>query len=118
MTDIAALAVRNLLNVFGERDPEARAAVIDEIFAESVTFADPDAVVTGRAEVNRKAQALLDNAGPDFVFRPAGGVEVAQNLALLAWHFGPDGQPPVVSGKDILIVEDGRITRLYTLLDR
>ena len=66
--------------------------------------------------VNQKAQALQDQA-PGFVFRAAGPVEVAQNLALISWQFGPEGASPAVSGKDILIVEDGRIAHLYTLLD-
>jgi hypothetical protein len=110
------LAHRNLLGVFAERDPQARADAIKEIYAEHVTFSDPDEVLVGHEALDRKAQQLLDNA-PDFVFRPAGPVRVAQNHAHLPWHFGPDGQPPVVSGVDVSIVADGRITQLYTLLD-
>ncbi|GAA2509265.1 nuclear transport factor 2 family protein [Winogradskya humida] len=113
--DLTELARRNLLDVFGERDPEARAAAINEVFAENVTFTDPEEAVVGRAALNEKAQRLLDSA-PGFVFSAAGEVRVAGNLALLAWNFGPEGQPPVASGTDVSIVEDGRITALYTIL--
>jgi len=113
---MSELAHRNLLGVFGERDPQARAAAIDEIYAEQVTFADPEEVVAGREALNRKAQRLLDEA-PGFGFTPAGPVRVANNLAMLAWQFGPEGAPPVVSGVDVSIIEDGRIVALYTLLD-
>src|SRR5687767_12507698 len=99
------LAYRNLVEVFGERDAERRAKVIREIYAEDVTFADPDEVVVGRDGLDRKAQGLLDGA-PGFVFTPAGEVRVVQNLALLAWHFGPEAGPPAVSGTDISIVAD------------
>ncbi|WP_433132494.1 nuclear transport factor 2 family protein [Micromonospora sp. CA-240977] len=110
------LAYRNLLEVFGERDPRKRAQAISEIYAEDVTFADPDEVVVGWTELGAKAQGLLDGA-PGFVFTPVGDVRVIQNLAMLSWHFGPEGAPPVVGGTDICIIENGLITHLYTALD-
>ncbi|WP_250034406.1 nuclear transport factor 2 family protein [Paractinoplanes maris] len=116
MSRIADLAHRNLLGVFAERDPQKRAAVVAEIYAERVTFADPDETVVGRDALNEKAQQLLDRA-PDFVFSPAGEVRVSGNLAMLAWHLGPAGQPPVASGLDVSIIENDRIVHLYTLLD-
>jgi hypothetical protein len=39
-----------------------------------------------------------------------------QDLAYLAWGFGPAGQPPVVTGVDIGFVAHGKLARLYTLL--
>ncbi|XVV15476.1 nuclear transport factor 2 family protein [Actinoplanes sp. CA-131856] len=110
------LAYRNLLEVFGQRDPEKRAKAIRETYAEDVTFADPDGVVTGWDNLDRKAQDLLDKA-PGFVFAPVGEVRVVQDLTMLAWQFGPEGAAPVVSGVDICIVADGRIRKLYTSLD-
>ncbi|MEU8821639.1 nuclear transport factor 2 family protein [Actinoplanes sp. NPDC048796] len=110
------LAFRNLLEVFGERDPEKRATAIREIYAEDVTFADPDEVVVGWDALDRKAQGLLDKA-PGFVFAAVGEVRVVQDLTMLAWQFGPEGAAPAVSGVDICLVADGRITSLYTMLD-
>jgi hypothetical protein len=114
--ELSDLARRNLLGVFGERDERKRAAVIKDIYAEQVRFADPEGVVIGHEALNAKAQHLLDEA-PDFVFTVAGPAQIAQDLVLLAWHFGPGGAPPVVSGTDISIVENGKISQLYTLLD-
>lgn len=110
------LAHRNLLGVFAERDPEKRLKTIQETYAEDVTFADPDEVVVGWDNLNRKAQGLLDGA-PGFVFTPVGEVQVVQNLTMLSWRFGPEGAPPVVGGTDISIVEDGRIKHLYTAIN-
>jgi SnoaL-like domain len=117
MTDhIAALAHRNLLDVFGQRDPQARATAIRDVYAEDVVFADPEEVVVGREALNAKAQRLLDQA-PDFVFTPVGDVRIVQDLAYLAWQLGPAGAPPAVSGADVSLVKDGRITHLWTILD-
>ncbi|WP_250032209.1 nuclear transport factor 2 family protein [Paractinoplanes maris] len=110
------LAHKNLLEVFGQRDPDARAAAIREVYAEDVTFADPEEVIVGWDALDRKVQRLLDEA-PGFAFTPVGEVRTVQNLTLLSWQLGPAGQPPVVSGTDISIVEDGRIKHLYTMLD-
>ena len=114
--DLTELARRNLLDVFAERDPDKRAAAIEEVYAEQVTFSDPDEVVVGRQALGKKAQQLLDRA-PGFVFSEAGPARVAGNLVILPWRLGPEGQPPVATGVDVSIVEDGRIAHLYTLLD-
>mgnify|MGYP006204399967 CR=1 FL=1 len=72
----------------------------------SVDLPDPGAITE-----------VLDGINPPEVPHFAGEVRVVQDLTLLAWHFGPVGAPPVVSGTDISIVEDGRIRHLYTMLD-
>jgi hypothetical protein len=108
---------QSLLGVFAERDDARRTAAGEEIYADDVTFTDPEGEATGRAALLEKAAALLAGA-PGFVFRAAGPVREAGDLGLLQWHFGPEGQAPVVSGTDVALVRDGRIRALYTLLDR
>lgn len=114
--DPAELARLNLLGVFGERDPEARAAVARRIYTDDVAFADPDGVVVGVPALTAKAGDLLAGA-PGFVFAPVGEVRVVQDVTVLPWTFGPPGAAPVVQGMDICVVEDGRIARMYTLVD-
>ncbi|MEW2511165.1 nuclear transport factor 2 family protein [Streptomyces sp. NPDC046870] len=110
------LAYRNLLEVFGQRDSEARMEAIRETYDENIKFYDPDEVVTGWDALNEKAQKILAES-PGFVFKTAGDVQVSHNLAVLAWQFGPEGEEPVVRGLDISIVENGRIAILHTLID-
>jgi hypothetical protein len=105
----------NLFDVFNERDPERRIAAIAKTYTDDVVFSDPDEIVTGREALNNKAQKLLDKA-PGFVFTAAGPIYENHDLGYLAWHFGPVGQPPVVSGMDIAMVKEGRIATIYTLL--
>ena len=105
----------NLLDVFNQRDGERRRAAMERTYVAEVRFSDPEDSVTGHEALDAKAQQILDGA-PGFVFRPAGDVRVNHDLGYLAWTFGPEGQPPVVRGVDIALVQDGLITRLYTLL--
>lgn len=113
--NIKDLMLANLLEVFGERDPERREAAIARTYAPDVVFTDPDEVTTGHQALNEKAQRLLDGA-PGFVFSPAGPVYENHDLGYLAWDFGPEGHDPVVSGMDICFIADGVIAKVYTLL--
>lgn len=105
----------NLIEVFGERDPGKRRAAIARTYTPDVEFLDPEEVVVGHEALDAKAQRLLDGA-PGFVFTPAGPAYENHDLGYLAWHFGPEGAPPVVSGLDICFVVDGRIAKVYTIL--
>jgi hypothetical protein len=115
MTTIDDLMHANLFGVFAERDPERRMAVVRRTYADGVVFSDPDETVVGHEALSAKAQQILDSS-PGFVFSAAGPVRVNHDLGYLPWGFGPEGQPPVVSGVDIALVEDGLIAKVYTLL--
>jgi hypothetical protein len=49
---------RNLLEVFNEPDPARRAAVIAVTYAEDVVWHEPDRIVRGRKELERRAEEL------------------------------------------------------------
>ncbi len=105
----------NLFAVFSERDPERRAKVIATNYTDDVIWTDPDGTTQGRQALNDQAQKLLDRM-PDFVFSAAGAVHVSRDLGLLAFNLGAPEQPPAVSGIDVVLVREGRIARLYTML--
>ena len=112
---LTSLMRANLFEVFGEREPDRRRAAIARIYTAEVQFIDPEEIVTGHDDLDAKAQRLLDGA-PGFVFSAAGPVYTSHDMGYLAWHFGPEGQPPVVSGMDICFVVDGLIAKVYTIL--
>jgi hypothetical protein len=115
VADVEQLMHANLLEVFGERDAAKRRAAVERTYSADVVFADPDAVVTGHDALDAKAGGLLD-ASPEFVFSPDGPVRVNHDLGYLGWTLGPAGQPPVVRGVDIALVENGLIAKLWTFL--
>jgi hypothetical protein len=115
--DIVALMRRNLLEIFNEREPDKRTAVMAEVYTSSVRFYEPDQTHEGRAAVGVRVGELLGEA-PGFVFAPDGDGAVNQDHGYLRWTMGPEGGPPVVEGTDVASVVDGRIDTLRTFLTR
>ena len=114
---VADLMRRNLLDVFDEPDPERRAAAIAQTYAQDVVWHEEGRrVIRGREALAERAAELRAQA-PDWVFRPDGPVSVNDDIGHLGFHFGPAGQPPVVTGMDIARCEDGVIIELYTFVN-
>jgi hypothetical protein len=112
----AELLERMVEGVFNEPGPARREAVIAEVFTEDVVFTDPDATVTGRTALAATVTALLGQA-PGFRFTANGAAREVGDLGMRPWRLGPPGGDPVASGLDVAQVAEGRITRLWTLLD-
>lgn len=54
---------------------------------------------------------------PGFVFTPIGVPQTFYDAGRLAWGHGPVGEPPKVTGLDVVSVRDGRIVALYAFID-
>jgi hypothetical protein len=105
----------NLHEVFSERDPERRWAAIERTYTEDVRFIDPEGTFVGRQAVNDQAQKLLDGLLKGFVFEEDGPAYAGDDIAVLAWRFGPPAHP-VARGIDILTIRDGRVSAVRTLI--
>jgi len=75
----ADLMRRNLLDVFNEPDPASRAAAIAETYTEDVVWHEPDRIVHGRTDLERRAEELRAE-NPDWVFRPVGPVSELDDI--------------------------------------
>ncbi|MFC7472833.1 nuclear transport factor 2 family protein [Dankookia sp. GCM10030260] len=107
----------NLERVFSERDAAKRAAALDELFVEEPVMYEPTNIVSGRAAISAVVSALLEQFGPDLRFRPEGVAVGHHGVGCLRWQAGPEGGPVTVTGIDAAEVVDGRIARLWVLLD-
>jgi hypothetical protein len=116
-TDHDHLLRSNLARIFNERDPARRAAALDDLYVADPLMYEPDAVVEGRAAIADVAGALLDRFGPDFAFVAEGKAVGHHGFAWLRWHAGPKDGPVMVTGADAAEIVDGRIARLWVLLD-
>lgn len=103
----------NLERVFNERSTVKRAEAVAELFVEEPVMYEPDAVVTGRDAIADVAGKLLERFGPDFSFVPDGVAVGHHGLAILRWH----SRGAAVTGTDAAEIVDGRIARLWVLLD-
>ena len=117
MATAAELLERMVQEVFNEPDPQRRAAAIAEVFTEDVVFVDAERTVTGHDQLAATVTALLGE-GPGLVFTPSGQVRGVGDLGMRPWLLAPPGGEPVLGGLDVVQVVDGRIARLWTVLDR
>jgi hypothetical protein len=115
--DYDRLLRTNLERVFNERDALRRDEAVEEIFIDEPVMFEPDNIVTGRAAISAVAGALLENFGPTFRFVPAGPALGHHGLGLLRWQAGPADGPVVVTGADVVEIVDGRIARLWVMLN-
>jgi len=113
---IQALLSANLFRVFDERDASKRATVVDDTYAEDIIWYEPDAVIQGRAALNARASEMQTQS-PGFKFRADGIMSVSQNMGVLRWYYGPEDQPDMVRGSDVIIVEGGKVKALWTSID-
>lgn len=116
MPTAVALLERMIEDVFNEPDPARRAAAIAEVFTEDVVFTDAERTVTGHEELGATVTGLLAQ-GPGLVFTPAGPFRGVGDLGMRAWRLGPPGGDPVLGGLDVAHVVDGRIARLWTIIE-
>lgn len=116
--DYTRLLRANLARVFNERDAEKRAAAIAELYVDDPVMYEPEGVVEGRAAIAEVAGKLLEQFGPTFAFTPTGVAAGHHGLGVLQWQGGPTGGEAMVRGADAAEVVDGRIARLWVLLDQ
>ena len=99
-------------------DPAARRALVEEVFAEDVTYTDPLADVAGRDGLAATIAAVQAQF-PGWVFRLAGPADAHHHQLRFTWHLGPDGSEPPVVGSDVAVTDaDGRIRTVLGFLDR
>lgn len=115
--DYDSLLRANLQRVFNERDRVRRDAAIADLYVTDPIMYEPDAIVKGRHAISDIAGKLLDNFGPDFAFVPEGKGLGHHGMATLRWQAGTPGNPATVMGADTAEFIDGRIARLWVLLD-
>jgi hypothetical protein len=116
-SDYDALLSANLNRVFNERDAAARLAAVDALFVADPVFYEPDEIIHGRQAIADVAGALLEKFGPDFTFVADGRAVGHHGLAYLRWRAGPRNGPTAVTGADLAEIVDGRIARLWVMLD-
>jgi hypothetical protein len=113
---IERLLNRNLPDVFGEDDPVRRRAAIQELYTEDCVLYVPPGTFVGHDTLDKFAGDLR-GTHPHYVYTPHGAPQVLHNSGRLAWGSGPNGETPVYTGVDFIIVRGGKIAALYVYLD-
>lgn len=118
MSDIVEqLMESNLLRVFNEPDFDKRAIAIGKTYAPQVRWTDDEGISIGHDALNAKAQALQDGTMAGLSFAKVGPVHQTRGLGYLAWNvLAPGSDEVIVSGFDVAVINEERITDLYTVI--
>ncbi|MFC4604208.1 nuclear transport factor 2 family protein [Rhodococcus kronopolitis] len=99
------------ISLWNERDPAVRRAIGSEVFTPDVLYSDPNISAEGRPAIDTYVSGWQLQF-TDTVFR-LGEVRSHHNLAHFYWSFGPPSESPVADGWDVVVLEHGRISRIY-----
>jgi hypothetical protein len=114
-TSIAQVATRHLA-IWNSPAGAQRTRSIAETYSSDVLVAESDAVYHGHAGVARAIDGL-HSALPGMRLELSGAIQTAQALSTYSWTLGPAGAAPVVTGRDVITVQDGVIDSVYVFID-
>jgi hypothetical protein len=115
--DAKELVDRYLSEVSNETDAERRHAAIADLFDEAVRYVDQDGPVDGREAFTRRIDDLAKMMRPNSRFTLTRPVQTVDDAVLFHWRLGTPDATDALTGTDIALVKDGRILRLYAVLD-
>jgi hypothetical protein len=114
--DLAALADRSI-EIWNERDPEARRRLIAQTWTEDARYLDPMVQGDGHAGIDAMT-AGVQAQFPGLQFRRTGAVDAHHDRIRFAWDATMDGSTPVIAGVDFGVVAgDGRLQSITGFLD-
>ncbi len=103
------------LEIWNEKNVEKRDALMKATYAQNIEMVVRHFIANGNAEI-AKFVAGLQNDNKGFAFTVK-SVETHHNIARLYWQFGPKSKPDTVTGMDLFVIENGKITKLYVFVD-
>jgi hypothetical protein len=116
---VADLMLRNLQEVFNEKDAARRIVAVKSIYAEEAEFFEGDERIEGHDAISAKVGALQASFPPDFTFAPTSAPARNHDVGRLPWRVGPAAAaPPVATGMDVAVFEQGKVRALYVFLDQ
>ncbi len=112
------LLVQHLNEIWNQRDETLRLTAIEKIYAKDFTLFEEGENVTGYDAINHKVSTLLNSFPPIFSIAQLKPIGINNNIGKLDWGVGLEGTPPVATGTDIVIFENGKIKSLYVFLNK
>jgi hypothetical protein len=119
MENSAKLLEDSLLVIWNDRDAARRLAAMKEVYAADMVFYESNdgPAITGYQAVNDLVDKLQAQWPLEFRFELNRPSQVNHQVQHISWTLGIPGEPPVATGMDIAIIEDGKIKSLHLFLD-
>ncbi len=112
-----SILIRNLLEVFNERDPTRRGLVIQDLYTDDAIFFERENAFTGHAAINQQVTEGLQTLPPEALFEATGPMTSNHDVARVSWTLGVPNGPVLASGIDIGILDGNRIAMLYLFFE-
>jgi hypothetical protein len=116
--ELAQLMEDNLHHVWSERNAGSRRTAIEGVYGSNSSLFEVGEIITGYDAINEKISSVVNGMPEEFIFTRLKPIIINNNVGRLIWGLGPKGQPPVATGMDIAVFENGRIKSLYVFLDK
>jgi hypothetical protein len=116
MTDAAKIADR-YINVWNEKDPALRRALLVEGWSETATYVDPMMTGKGHEQIGAMIGAVQEKF-PGFRFALDGRVDGYGDHIRFSWKLGPPGDSDMIKGTDFVLLEAGRLKSVTGFLDK
>jgi len=104
------------LNAWNSPAGDDRDRAISDLYTSDVVVAEPETTYSGHAGM-AEAIAGIQAAIPGAQITRSGPIQSAQELTTYSWALGPAGGPVIVTGRDVLIIREGKISALYVIID-
>lgn len=114
-TDITKLVEQHIA-IWNAQDTVKRNTLLAETYASDIEMVDRHFTAVGPEQISTFIKGLHDK-NPGFQFSHAKPIDTHSNIARLFWQFGSAEKPAVVTGMDLFVVENGKISKLYVFVD-
>jgi hypothetical protein len=110
------LLIAKQIDIWNSPDQENRLSKMKKIYLDEVAFFDHEGTVDGLSELNERISKLQEKfAGFKFSLDKT---DASYNAVRYYWNFGPESNPVLIGGMDLIILKTGRIRSLNVYLDR
>lgn len=110
------LLKQHLYTVFGERDVAKRRAAIEVIWNKDGVLICSFGAFSGFSSIDTVIQNIQEQL-PHFVCSELAAPECFHGIGRLAWGYGLPNQQPQVTGLNVAVVSNNRLSALYTFFD-
>ena len=116
MTAAAEIATR-YIDLWNERAPERRRALLDANWTDDAVYVDPLMKGDGRDNIEMLI-AGVQQRFPEFRFTLLGKPDGFGEHVRFSWGLGPTGGDAPIKGTDFAVIRDGRIAGITGFLDQ
>ncbi|RZM10683.1 MAG: nuclear transport factor 2 family protein [Pedobacter sp.] len=104
------------LSIWKEKDADKRAALMPSIYSENIRMFDRDFILNGNQEISDFI-SKLHSADGHFEFAASRPIEATQHCARLFWTIQTKATGEPMTGMDMFIIENERVTQLFVFID-